>query len=101
PRNDLAAFGPALPQVPPRKDSQGTDMKTALRRLGAAAAAFALSACMLTGGDTLVTPGGAEDFPNTVNTLARIAAEDIAAGGQWEQAQAVQLPELPDLGGFD
>lgn len=76
-------------------------MKTALRRLGAAAAAFALSACMLTGGDTLVTPGGAEDFPNTVNTLARIAAEDIAAGGQWEQAQAIQLPELPDLGGFD
>ncbi len=76
-------------------------MKTALRRLMAAAPAFALSACMLTGGDSLVTPGGAEDFPNTVNTLARIATGDLAAGSQWEQAQEIQLPELPDLGGLE
>jgi hypothetical protein len=77
-------------------------MKTAMRRALAAAFALALlSGCMLEGGDSLVTPGGAEDFPNTVNSLGRIAAGDIAAGTQWEQAGTVQLPEMPALGGLD
>jgi hypothetical protein len=77
-------------------------MKTAPRRATAAAfAAALLSGCMLQGGDSLVTPGGAEDFPNTVTALGRIAAGDISAGTQWEQAGTVQLPEMPALGGLD
>ena len=35
-------------------------MKTAFRRASAAVSAFVLSACMLQGGDPLVSPGGAE-----------------------------------------
>jgi hypothetical protein len=76
-------------------------MRTALRRLLAAAQAFALSACMLVGGDALVTPGGAEDFPNTVTALGRIAVGDISSSTQWEQAANIELPPVPDLGGLD
>lgn len=76
-------------------------MKTAFRRLLAAAQAFALSACMLVGGDALVTPGGAEDFPNTVSTLGRIAVGDASSAAQWEQAAAIELPPMPQLSGLD
>ena len=76
-------------------------MKTAFRRASAAVSAFVLSACMLQGGDPLVSPGGAEDFPNTVTALGRIAIDDISSGMQWEQAGEVELPPAPDLGGLD
>jgi hypothetical protein len=80
-------------------------MITALRRALAAATgvtfSLALSACMLEGGDSLVTPGGAEDFPNTVTALGRIAVGDLPTGAQLEQAGNVQLPEMPPLGGLD
>jgi hypothetical protein len=76
-------------------------MKTAFRRLLAAAHAFALSACLLSGGDTLVAPGGAEDFPNTVTTLGRIAVGDFSSSGQWEQVQDITLPEVPEISGLD
>ncbi|HLU70304.1 MAG TPA: hypothetical protein VKZ88_06000 [Fibrobacteria bacterium] len=78
-------------------------MKPALGRLGAAAQAFALtgalSACMLTGGDTLVVPGGAEDFPNTIAPLGRVAVHDLSSVGGWEQIPVVTptMPELPSL----
>jgi len=78
-------------------------MKTAIRRFVAAAHAFALSsalsACMLVGGDTLVVPGGAEDFPNTVTPLGRIAVTDFVMSGGWEQAPVItpEMPELPSL----
>jgi hypothetical protein len=79
-------------------------MKTAFRRLLAAAHALvlssALSACMLTGGDTLVAPGGAEDFPNTVETLGKIAVSDISSSADWQQVQEITLPEVPDLSGL-
>lgn len=76
-------------------------MKTAFRRFLAAAPAFFLSACMLSGGDPLVSPGGAEDFPNTVTTLGRIAIDDISSSTQWEQVQDVELPEFPAITGID
>lgn len=76
-------------------------MKTALRRLLAAAHAFALSACMLVGGDALVTPGGAEDFPNTVTELGKIALNEFSSSGEWEQVQNIELPEMPTLSGLD
>ena len=76
-------------------------MIVALRRALAAALALAYSACMLEGGDALVTPGGAEDFPNTVTALGRIAVGDLPTGAQWEQAGDIQLPEVPSLGGLD
>lgn len=76
-------------------------MSPAIRRLAAAAQALALSACMLTGGDALVRPGGAEDFPNTVTALGRIAVADISAGAEWEQLQNLELPEMPEIGGLD
>ncbi len=78
-------------------------MKPALRRLRAAAQAFALtsvlSACMLTGGDTLVVQGGAEDFPNTIAPLGRVAAHDVSSVGEWEQIPVVTptMPALPSL----
>jgi hypothetical protein len=78
-------------------------MKSAFRRFVSAAQAFALtsalSACMLTGGDTLVVPGGAEDFPNTVTPLGRIAVSDFSAVNDWEQIPVVTppMPELPSL----
>jgi hypothetical protein len=79
-------------------------MKTAFRRLKvlvAAAHAFALSACMLVGGDALVTPGGAEDFPNTVTELGKIALVEFSSSGDWEQVQNIELPEMPTLDGLD
>lgn len=76
-------------------------MSPVLLRLLAFAPAFALSACMLTGGDALVRPGGAEDFPNTVTTLGRVAVADINAGAEWEQLQNIELPEMPEVGGLD
>ncbi len=82
-------------------------MKPALGRLWAAAQTFvltgtlagALSACMLTGGDTFVVPGGAEDFPNTITPLGRVAVDDLSAVGEWEQIPVVtpSMPELPSL----
>jgi hypothetical protein len=79
-------------------------MKTAFRRLKvmvAAAHAFALSACMLVGGDALVSPGGAEDFPNTVTELGKIAISEFSSSGDWEQVQNIELPEMPTLDGLD
>lgn len=78
-------------------------MKPASRRLWAAAQAFALtgalSACMLTGGDTFVVHGGAEDFPNTIVPLGRVAVTDLSTVGEWEQVPVVTptMPELPSL----
>lgn len=87
-------------------------MKTALRRFVAAAQAFALtgalagasfgvlSGCMLSGGDTLAVPGGAEDFPNTVApVLGRIAASEVATVGEWENIPVITppMPQLPAL----
>lgn len=78
-------------------------MKSAFGRFVAAAQAFALtgvlSACMLTGGDTLVVPGGAEDFPNTMTPLGRVAVSDFTSVGNWEQIPVVTppMPELPSL----
>ena len=76
-------------------------MKTAFRRLLAAAHAFAFSACMLAGGDALVSPGGAEDFPNTVTELGKIALGEFSSSGDWEQVQNIELPEMPTLTGLD
>jgi hypothetical protein len=78
-------------------------MTTAFGRFVAAAQAFTLtsvlSACMLTGGDTLVVPGGAEDFPNTVTPLGRVAVSDFATVGDWEQVPVITppMPQLPSL----
>lgn len=78
-------------------------MRPAFRRFVSAAQAFALTsaltACVLTGGDNLVVPGGAEDFPNTVTPLGRIAVTDLSSVGEWEQVPLVTptLPELPSL----
>jgi hypothetical protein len=80
-------------------------MKTAFRRplatLAAAVHAFALSACMLVGGDALVSPGGAEDFPNTVTELGKIALGEFSSSGDWEQVQNIELPQMPTLSGLD
>ena len=76
-------------------------MSPATRRLVAVVQALALSSCLLTGEDALVKPGGAEDFPNTVTTLGRIAVADVSAGTDWEQLQNVEIPEMPEIGGLD
>lgn len=78
-------------------------MRPAFRRFVSAAQAFALTsaltACVLTGGDNLVVPGGAEDFPNTVTPLGRIAVADFESVADWEQIPVVTpvMPEIPSL----
>ena len=78
-------------------------MRPAFGRFLAAAQALALtgafSACMMTGGDTFVVPGGAEDFPNTMVPLGRVAVHDLMAIDDWEQVPVATppMPELPSL----
>lgn len=78
-------------------------MKTALRRFLVAAPAFALSACLFTGDDALFSGGGGggEDFPNTVESLGKVAVADVSSHTQWQQLQDVEFPDPPNLEGLD
>ena len=51
---------------------------------------LAFAGCWFDGGTQVA--GGAEDFPNTITPLGKVAAADIASHAQWNQFQGIPQP---------